>query len=372
MRRIRPIFFLILWAIVVRNVLLVLLPGYTSLITPDYDEDLYKRLENLYNHSQYRQKNPTTLIPDNTLFRYAAGAYLRGVDPILINSEHTPLGKYFIALSIFMFHNDGPIIVFFALITLFVLWLLSAYVIHDKVLSVIPVVLFSSEPLFLDQIRTAPNLDIIQLPFIFLALYLFMRGYKKNHFFLTTVAIGFVIATKTLVPGILLIFCFLLFLFTQRKFQSILIFITYLPIALGILMLSYLRTFMNGYSFRDFLGFQKWIFQYQQSKLIYPFSVWRLIFLNKWQTWWDDMRILQSAEWQITWPIFTGLSIISILFVFIKRIKASPSYILLVLWSVIYLSLLSLGVVSSRFLMPVLPILYIIGAYTVKQLLTRK
>jgi len=117
------------------------------------------------------------------------------------------------------------------------------------------------------------------------------------------------------------------------------------------------------------LGFQKWIFLYQQSKLIYPFSVWRLLFLNQWQTWWGEQRLMQSAEWQVTWPIFTGLLFVSLALVVTRKIKSIPLYMLFVLWCTIYLSFLSFGIVSSRFLFPVLPIMYIVGIYTLRHII---
>lgn len=372
MRRIRLLFFILLCGIVIWNLLSVLLPQYKSFINNNDSDDLYHNLENLFNQSQYRQKNPTSLIPDQAVFRYAARAYLKGVDPILINSEHTPLGKYIIALSLLVFHNDSTIIIFFSILTLFAVWLLSWETIKDKLLAMIPVVIFSSDKIFLDQLRIAPLLDIIQLPFIFLSLHFFLQEYKRGRFLLTSIMIGFVIATKTLVPGILLVFCFFLFFMLKRLFRSAIIFLAYLPLTVLILILSYTQTFLAGYSFRDFLGFQKWIFLYQQSKLIYPFSVWKLIFLNQWQTWWGNRGILPSAEWQIAWPIFSGLLFISILLAIIKRIKTSPVFFLLIIWSGVYFSFLSLGAISSRFLLPVLPVIYIIGVYTLKQLFNNK
>lgn len=363
----KHLFFLIALGIITRNILIALLPNLSGYTQPIYTDSLYHALENLYNQSQYRQKNPTALIPDHTVFRYAAGAYLRGVDPIYINSEHTPLGKYFIAFSIFLFHNDATIIIFFVLLTLLATWLLGVKVLRSGLLALLPLMIFSSEPLFLDQIRVAPMLDAIQLPFILLALYFFIREYPKRNFFITALMIGFVLTTKSVVPGILLIFCFVLFLITQKLFNSTLVLFAYLPISALVFVFSYVRTFMDGYTFLQFLGFQKWIFLYQQSKLTYPFSVWKLLLFNQWQTWWGDQRILQSAEWQVWWPIFTVLLIVSVVLVITKKMKISPSYVLLLLWCLIYLSFLSLGVVSSRFLMPVLPVMYILGMYTLKR-----
>lgn len=361
------IFFLIALGIITRNILMAFSPNIPSYFQPVYTDSLYHTLEDLYNNSQYRQKNPTALIPDNTVFRYAAGAYLRGIDPIYINSEHTPLGKYFIALSIFLFRNDATIIIFFALLTLFVVWLLGITLLQSTLWAVLPMLLFSSEPLFLDQIRVAPMLDVIQLPFILLTLYFFIREYPKKRFIFTALMIGFVIATKSVVPGILLVVCLVLFLSTQRLFKSALIFFAYLPFSALILIASYTRTFLNGYTFFQFFGFQKWIFLYQQSKLIHPFSVWKLLLFNQWQVWWGDQRILKSAEWQVWWPFFTALLVISIALVITRKMKIVPSFLLLLVWCTVYLTFLSLGVVSSRFLMPVLPVMYILGVYTLKQ-----
>src|SRR3989344_1626425 len=175
----------IVWAFIIWNVLSVILPGGAAQFQPNYDQHLYQTLENLYNQSQYRQKNPTSIIPDHTVFRYAAGAYLRGVDPILINSEHTPLGKYFLSLSIGLFKNDKLLIPVFAAFSLVALWLLGKEVFHNHVLALVPLVIFTSEKLFLGQIVVTPLLDIIQLPFILLSLYFFMRESSGNHYWLT-------------------------------------------------------------------------------------------------------------------------------------------------------------------------------------------
>ena len=353
----------ILWGIIAWNVLSVLLPNASSIFRPNYDEKVYRTLENLYNQSQYRQKNPTSIIPDHTVFRYAAGAYLRGVDPILINSETTPLGKYFIGLSVLLFRNDGVIIIVFALLTLFAMWLLTRDVINDPVWNLIPPVIFSSETLFLDQIQVTPMLDIIQLPFILLSLYFFLREYKRATFILTSLMIGLVIATKTLFPGLLLVTAFVFFLASQRLFRTIVALIAYLPLAGIILIASYTRTFLNGHTLVEFIGFQKWILLYQQSKLQYPLSAWRLVFLNQWQTWWGSRTLLKAVDWRVTWPLSTGLIIILIALILTKKWKVAPQVLLLVLWTVVYAVFLSLGVISSRFLLPFLPVSFILATY---------
>lgn len=338
--------------------------------SPYYTEEVYKHLEDTFNRSQYRLKNPTALIPDETVFSYAAGAYLHGIDPILINSEHTPLGKYLIALFIILLKNDRFIVIPFSMFTFFSLWYLGFHVLHDKLLALVPVVLFSSERLFLDQIRYAPLLDIIQLPFILFTLTFFIREYFNKKFVITSLMIGIVMATKTVIPAILLVVCFLSVLFIQKDLERIRYFLLYLPISVIILFISYTRTFLSGYSIGDFIGFQKWILLYQKSKLIFPFSVWRLIFLNQWQAWWGDMRILKADDWSITWPIITLLTFCSV-FIVNKQVKLSREYRVVIAWVIIYSAFLSIGVVSSRFLLPFLPVLYIVSTLCVKSILTR-
>ncbi len=343
----------------------IVYPRYHIYLSPYYTEEIYKHLENTYNNSQYRQKNPTSLIPDEIVFSYASGAYLHGVDPIYINSEHTPLGKYFIALSILFLKNDRFIVLPFGLFTLIMIWLLSRTIIKNSFLALLPVLFFSFEPLFLNQLIYTPLLDIIQLPFILLSLYAFIVEQKKKIYVFTAISLGLVMSTKTIMPAILLVGCFILYFLIYRKFTDIKKFILFLPLSGVIFFASYTKTFLDGYNLNDFYKFQKWIFLYQKSKLIFPFSVWRLVFLNQWQAWWGDMSILKAEDWQITWPLFTSLSFVTGLLALMKKIRIDPPVTIFLLWILIYGAFLSLGVVSSRFLLPFLPIAYILGIYLI-------
>lgn len=334
-----------------------------------YTESYYKSLENAYNSSQYRQKEKPGIIPDETIFSYAAGAYIRGVDPIMINSEHTPLGKYIIGLSILFLQNDSFYVIPFGIITLVVLWLIGVVVLKNKTLALVPVALFSFEEVFINQIIYAPLLDIIQLPFILLTLYFFLIEYKKKRFFLTSIGIGITMAAKTVVSGILLIGCFGLFLIFLKQYKSIYRFALTLSISALIFTASYTRTFLSGYSFMDFIGFQKWIFLYQQSKLIFPLSFWKLILFNQWQAWWGEMKIMPANDWQITWPIFTLLPFVLVILAKYKKIKINQKVLMLLFWIFIFEAFLSIGVVSSRFLLPLLPLLFVVGVYTIKEII---
>lgn len=333
-------------------------PRFHQFIEPYYTDTVYKNLASLFGNSQYRQKNPTSLIPDETVFSYASGAYIRGVDPILVNSEHAPLGKYIIGGFIYLFKNDQLPILIFSLLTLVAMYLLAREVLASSALALIPVAFLAFEPLFLNQLRYVPLLDIVQLPFILLAMWVFLKEQSHGRFIATSLLLGVVAATKTVVPSILLVSVFTLVLLFYRKFTTIVRLVAWLPLGLVVFLASYTRTFMDGYSFRQFLGFQKWIFMYQKSKLLFPFSAWRLLFFNQWQAWWGDYSILHADDWQITW----GLSVIGTLgFAWSFRKKLTLSSAVLFMWACVYAVFLSLGVVSSRFFLPFFPVTYILA-----------
>lgn len=322
-----------------------------------FNQNVYKNLENLYVNSQYRKEHPTSIIADEIVFRYASVSYVRGEDPIRINSEHTPLGKYLVGVSFLWFQTEVAAILFSGILALIALWFLGKQVLKDGVWSLIPAALFVAEPLFQNQIRVTPLLDIIQLPWILLSLIFFL----KEQFFFTALSLGFVMATKSIVPAFLLITSFLLFLGLRKKWEILKHFLMWLPLGFVVLIVSYAKTFQNGYTFSEFIGFQKWIILYQQSKLIFPFSFWRLTLLNQWQTWWGEMKVMPVEDWWLTWPILVVLPILLLVW---RKKKLSDPALLLVLWAIVYEAFLSLGVVSTRFLLPLLPALYILLLYT--------
>lgn len=349
----------------------VIVPMWSSYTSPYYTDDIYRGYQSAYDSSQYRKKVNAGLIPDETVFSYAAGAYARGVDPILINSEHTPLGKYMIGLFILLMKNDKFIVLPSAILTLIAVWIIGWMTIKDKVAALIPVAVLATEPLFLNQIRTAPLLDIIQLPWILFAIAAFLWERRKGAFFVTAVMIGLVMATKTIVSGILLVVTYMAFLSLQRQWKRIVQLLLWLSISVIIFVASYTRTFMSGYTFADFIGFQKWIFLYQKSKLIFPFSAWRLLLFNQWQAWWGDMRILAADDWRWTWPVSTALGFVAMGLFVARKTPIKEPISLLILWVAVLSAFLSLGVVSSRFFLPLFPVSYIVGVWTIRWAIRR-
>lgn len=337
--------------------------GYT---TPYYTDDIYKGLREAYEGSQYRQKEHAGLIPDETVFSYASGAYVRGMDPILVNSEHTPLGKYIIGLFILLIKNDKFVVIPSALLVLLGAWMLGRMALKDSVAALVPVVLFATEPLFLNQIRTAPLLDIIQLPWILFSLVAFLWERKRGRFLVTAIMVGLVMATKTIVPAILLVATFLLALGLGGMWRQMVKLFVWLFLSGMIFIGSYARTFISGYTLADFIGFQKWIFLYQQSKLIFPFSVWKFLLINQWQAWWGDMSILAADDWRWTWAVSTVLGIVAVGLFIMRKVSVKEPITLLILWFTVMSAFLSLGVVSSRFFLPLFPVSYIVGIWVIR------
>lgn len=353
----------------------VVMPRLSMYTSPYYTEKVFKDFERVFNASQYRVKDNPAIIPDETLFSYVAGAYLRGMDPIMANSEHTPLGKYFLALSILLFRNDRTIILFFALLTGISIWFVSKQILSDGTIAIIPVLLIASDVLFRNQLVTVPLLDIIQLPFIYLSLAVFLIERHKRTFFGTAICVGCVMATKTIVPGVLLIASMYIFLILKNERRQVLRFTLWLPVSVLLFAATYIQTFLNGYSIGDFIGFQKWIFLYQKSKLIYPFSSLRLLLFNQWQTWWGTFSVVPANDWSILWPISTVSAFLVSVWIGMKKHwenEALAPLLLLTLWVISYHAVIGLGVVSSRFFIPLLPAQYTILVYGLAAIFRKK
>lgn len=363
MRRALAIILLTHIAVTLYRTVVPLWGAYTA---PYFTDNAYEAYERAFWGSQYRQKENPGIIPDETVFSYAAGAYVRGIDPILINAEHTPLGKYIIGMFILLMKNDKFTVIPFAFLTVFALWVLGRVTLRDGTLALIPVTLFVTEPLFLNQIRTAPLLDILQLPWILGSFVAFLTDRKRNRFLLTAMMLGVVAATKTVVPAMLLFITFTLSLCAVGCWKSTVRLAAWSLLSCLIFTASYARTFMSGYTLFDFIGFQKWIFLYQRSKLIFPLSSWRLLLLNQWQTWWGDNSILQAQDWRWTWPVSTVLGLIAIWLVARRKISRKEPIVLLILWVGVYSAFLSLGTTSSRFFLPLFPISFLVATWMVR------
>lgn len=334
----------------------------------------YEHLKDMYYNSQFVKKNNPGIIPDEQIYAFGGGIFLKGLNPILIVHDHPPLGRYIISLSILLFDNSSTIAIFLHIASATGIFLISKNVFKNKFLSLIPTGIFMNEPLYLTKFSYSPLLETIQLTFIIFGLYFFIKGVSEKNFgkwfFLTSIMLGFVISTRFFLPGLFMVFTFILYLAFNRYFinKRTIMFIAYLPISLLILIISYAKTIHSGYSIWQVFGIQKYIFFYHSSKLILPFSFWDLLLFNKWHTWWGDMRILSDPNWTIVWPISFLLSFLLLLLFLFKHEKLQIGEKIILLWITFYMIMLSAGTATTRFFLPLTPFFYILSVSFVKRI----
>ncbi len=266
-------------------------------------------MEQKYLNSQWVNPKSSQPLGDHGLYAWAGWAYIHGENPILINSEMPPLGKYFIGLGLLLIKHPAYIGLFFASTLLISLYLLSRQVIQDSYLALIPPALFSTETIY-KGLLSITMLDAIQITFLNLAfLFLLKSTTNKKHFILASLMLGGVLSTKFYATGFLVISSIVIFYLISKQFNLLKYFLLSLPLAFLVHLLSYFQFFLKGGTLRQYLGTQKYILNfYQNSSTSVPFgSYWKLVFFNRWRVWWGpkwgEYYTLTTREWQPTWII---------------------------------------------------------------------
>lgn len=325
----------------------------------------YVEFKHAYETSQYVTKVNPGIIPDQTMEAYAGGALIRGANPILVLSDQPPLGLYLIGLSIIIFDNQTTTSIILLAISGFGVFLIAKASLKNSLLALIPLGIFINEPLFLNTAVNLPLIEPIQLPFIIFSLYFFIKAVgSKNYwkwFVLTSLMLGGVISVRFFVLGAFEILAFIIYLLLDRDFKKIFTFALTLPISIIVLIASYFKTIMEGYPLLHVFGIQKYIYTYHKSELGTPFSFWDLILFNRWHTWWGNRAISSDVQWIIIWPLSVLLSTVFFISALFKKIKISETDKIILIWCFMYCLLLSLGNVSVRYFMPLLPFFYILS-----------
>lgn len=355
------IFFILIFvrpaSILFRNIEYFFMRGYNS---------QYEFLKKLYYNSQYMQKENPGIIPDEAFESFAGGAFIRGINPILIVHEHPPLGRYIIGLSTILFDNAKTLVLPCLFISISGIFLIAKIILKKTLFALIPLGIFINEPLFISKLSIAPLLEPIQLPFIIFSLYFFIRGIgsKKSlrWFIAASLMIGAVASIRFFILGLMLFFTMLMYMVLRKKLDKKFIeFIVSFPFSLIPLFASYTKTIIDGYSLFQILAVQKYIFTYHHTKIIIPFSFWDLLLLNRWHTWWGDRRILHDIHWVTAWPMSTFLTYLSLALILLKKITVTEPGKVLFIWIITYSLLLSIGTSTTRYFLPLLPFLYILA-----------
>lgn len=333
---------------------------YGQMFEPD-------KAKKAYENSQWVNPDYATSIPigDSGLYSWAGWAYLHGENPILINSEMPPLGKYLIGLGLLLTKRPAVIGFIFTLFSLATYYFLAKEIFKDKWLALISTSLLSLEPVITNLLNIT-MLDALQLGFINLALLFFIKGLRRNKYFLlSSLFLGASASTKFFAGTATVVFALILYLVINKNWVKLKYFIFSLPIVTLIHASSYAMYFIKGNSIRDYLGVQKWIVDFYQKGNVGTIpagSYWLLVLFNKWRVWfgqeWGKYTTIKSDLWRITWPI-NLLSVIVGTFIAIKGKLKKPFKVLLI-WLVVYSIFLTFIIGWPHYMLLYLPFSYIV------------
>lgn len=319
--------------------------GYRESYATAYDEDYWK---DRYLKSQWVVPDSRETIGDDGLYAYAGWEYTHGADPTLLNAEAPPLGKYIIGYMTVLFGNQNIYGIITGILALSTFFLLNLELFKRKVIAILPVVIFSFEPLFFEQLRST-FLDLLQLSFLFLVFTFFL----KRKYLLSAIFLGCFMSVRFSTFAVIVIFSCLSYLFYANK-KDVVLYLVSLVIAPIVYALTYLRFFLLGNSTIEFLKVQKWIVAfYAGGAKATPGTVIPLLLTGQWYTWFDGVQRIR--EWHIIWPLVTLLSAIAIP----ATLKDKKHQIMLIaIWSVCYFVFLIVIPVAPRYLLLLLPFLY--------------
>jgi len=312
-----------------------------------WDDHWYAQHKNDPN-AQYLKKQS---IGDDALYTYAGWEYIHGHDPSTLNAEIPPFGKYLIGISEIVFLNQNIFSLITGLTALGAFYFFNCQIFRNKLFAFIPVLLFSFEPLFYEQLKS-PMLDNLYLTLGMLTLTFFLK--KKYGY--SMLFLGLMAATKSALSTVpLVIGVLLVYLLVIHQPKEIKRYLFRLPIAIVIFLITYTQYFLLGHSLRQFLGVQKWIYTFYATGAKGSFiTPWEMLLIGRWHTWWGTNAVV--SEWHAGWLAMLLIGVmISIWFV---RRKFTNPVIICAIWVFAYLAFLSLIPTWPRYLLLVLPFLY--------------
>lgn len=360
----RILFFIIFIAVIIVRPVFTIYERRDVYFARGYEKK-YEWYKQQYLNSNYSKKG-ADFLADEIFEEFAAGAFLKGLNPILIVHDHPPLGRYILSLSVLLFDNANTILILFYFLSALAIFLITKKLLRNIFLSLIPVGIFINEPLFISKIVYSPLPEPIQLPFILFAFYFFIKGTQSKKYVLwflfASLMLGVVISTRFFTLGGTMMGSMILYFIASRKIDKRLItFVLTLPLSLLVLILSYTKTMQEGYSVFQVLGIQKYILSYHKSKFVLPFTFWDLLLFNRWHTWWGDWRITSDRFWFAAWPLASAVTLGGVILSFLKKLMLDETEKILLLWITFYCAMLSAGYSSTRYFLPLLPFLYIIA-----------
>ena len=341
-----------------------------NLFTEKYDATYWK---DRYEHSQYQLPLSKRIIGDDGLFAYSGYRLINGDNPFSINNDKPPVAKYFFGLSILLFNNPLHITLFFGLVTLLIFYFLARQLLKDNNLALFVTAILFLDPLFFSQFWIT-GLDLIQLSFLLLNILLLLKVEKtqKRNIFIALgsgLSLGLFAEVK---PPILLPIIFVLesILLLYKSFKK-----EYLFFVLGFLLgiiLPYLRFLYLGNGMVDILRIHKFMASiYLQSQLqAHVGAIWWALMFGKFPNI-TSGSFMNISEWWVLWPVAALLGIaVAIFSLFSKKIDVSYKGISIFL--LIALTIFTFIPSYPRYLVIILPFLYIFGAKFVQIFFSRR
>jgi 4-amino-4-deoxy-L-arabinose transferase-like glycosyltransferase len=344
-----------------------ILNNYSAYTTP-YDPDYWQER---YNNSQWvKGWEAGETMGDDALYAYAGWRQIQGDDPTEINPEIPPFGRYLLGLSILLFKNQNIQALFFGAGLLAVIYFLAKEILQDKTWALLPALLFSIDKLFLEDLTTS-MLDLPFALFISLVFYLLIKARNNPRWYLgVVISLALVVTTKMYLVGFALtavVGLYLLFLLIVFRYKDLLWFLLFVPIFPIIYLSIYLVYFLNGHNLIDFKELHFWIRHFARVQMPgYPkFEIWRILFLGQWHTWFGG-EMIRLKQWSPLW-LLSFLSVFPVAWlIFKKGIKKNLSLLLLIAYPLSLLAMYSYGLPYPRYLLPVLPPLFILLVYNIK------
>lgn len=328
-----------------------------------FDPYSHETFAQYYRNSQYVDSSNENLIVmgDNSLYAFAGAEYIKGVNPIDINFEHPPLGKYLIGLSILLFKNENVIMLIFGGLSLWLLFLIAKNLTQNTNLSLLTCLVFSGSALFKAQLNLT-MLDLFQLTGILFSYYMYRLAQKSNaYYWLCGLGIGLAASVKYGLPIFLFITLLILDQLVNRR-KKIRFLLLGLSSSFLIFLLSYGQYFLQGGSLGGFLKFQNWLLHWYIARVAPNFqaTILSTVLLGTYS--FEQVAMgkifIYNEFWNIIWPIIFFLFISLFIRYLIKKLKPKKLF-LIYFWPIVYFLSLLKGNGSERYLLIILPFVYL-------------
>ncbi len=306
-------------------------------------------------------------ISDDKIYFASGVLYARGEPPTKFNFQHPPLLKYLFGWSTILFGSPFPIQIFFSLAFIFLVYFLAFLVFKNRLVAFLAVCFLFLDPVFWETSHLT-LLDVGQVVFALAFLILFF--FYPKRIFLQGVFLGFLFASKFWSVSFLY-FAFLVFyiiwFFKDKSFVKslpILIFVSFL-----VFSSFYINYFLSGNSLFDFLFLQartvKFMLTHNNTN---NFGNLFLLFISgHYLSWWDGGIWVKSQFWNPIWPI----SFLASIFLAFKLSKNKKAWFIFIFPAFYFLVNLT-NTAFTRYILFVLPFLYISLAYGISLLVNSK